>query len=100
MASRIGGLVLSIAIASIASIPALASARTTVVFFRPWTQGALSAGFTISKRLKGSCGEHSLTTDRPDAWRCFQGDEIYDPCFSGTSSTRVVACAFDPFSKV
>jgi hypothetical protein len=30
----------------------------------------------------GSCWTNSLAVWRPDAWRCFVGDSIYDPCFA------------------
>lgn len=95
MVSTIAGFVCSIAIVLMASSPAPAAARTTVVVFRPWTEGRLAAGYTISQRVTGSCWTHSLASDRPDAWRCVG---IYDPCF-GPPKTRVVACAVSPFSK-
>lgn len=98
MVSRIAGFAFSMAIAMTASSPAPAAARTTVVVFRPWTDGTLATGYTISQRVTGSCWTHSLESDRPDAWRCRRGDEIYDPCF-GPSKMRVVACAVSPFSK-
>ena len=52
----------------------------------------------MSESAKGSCWTHSLSTDRPDAWRCFQGNDIRDPCFAASGSA-VVACAEGPFSK-
>jgi dipeptidase D len=30
----------------------------------------------------GSCWTNSLAVWRPDAWRCFVGNSIYDPCFA------------------
>ncbi len=98
MVSRVAGFAFSIAIVVLASSPAPAAARTTVVVFRPWAKGALAAGYTIAERITGSCWTNSLSSDRPDAWRCRHGDGIYDPCF-GPSKTHVVACAVSPFSK-
>jgi hypothetical protein len=72
--------------------------RTTVVTFNPWASGGLQRGFTVLEKAKGSCWTRSLSTDRPDAWRCFQGNDIHDPCFAASGST-IVACAEDPFSK-
>jgi hypothetical protein len=82
------------------SVPAHAAAmKTDVVTFAPWAHGQLRQGFTIASKAKGSCFSNALTTNRLDAWRCFSGNNIYDPCFSGTAHATVVACADDPFSR-
>lgn len=72
--------------------------RTTIVLFSPWSSSGLRHGFTVLAEVKGACWIHSLASERPDAWRCMAGDDIYDPCFSG-SSQRTLACAEGPFSK-
>lgn len=72
--------------------------KTTAVVYNPWSSTDLKHGFTVVARVKGSCWTNALTTDRPDAWRCMVGNDIYDPCFAG-SSHSVVACAGDPFNK-
>jgi hypothetical protein len=78
--------------------PAQAATSTTVVVFEPWTNGTLRDGFTVLHRAHGSCFTHSLSTDRPVAWRCFEGDDIWDPCFAESEHSVVVACAESPFS--
>lgn len=81
-------------------LPARAdTAKTSVMVFAPWAHGQLSSAFTIARKATGSCYSNALTTDRPDAWRCFIGEDIYDPCFSGVAHASVVACADDPFSR-
>jgi hypothetical protein len=80
------------------AIPMSAAAHTTVMAFNPWASSGLRPGFTVSGNGKGSCWTHSLSTDRPDAWRCFEGNNILDPCFAGPPRFAVVACAESPFS--
>jgi hypothetical protein len=72
---------------------------TRVQLFMPWSSGALARGFTVKKNGAGSCWTHSLSTDRSDAWRCFLGNDILDPCFSESPRSGQVACAEEPFSK-
>jgi hypothetical protein len=79
--------------------PVAAATQTTVVVFRPWSNGALKSGFIVSEKAQGSCFTHSLSTDRPDAWRCFEGNDIRDPCFAQSAHSAAVACAEGPFSK-
>jgi hypothetical protein len=40
----------------------------------------------------GYCLTTSGVTPRSDAWRCFVGNYIYDPCFSSTFAFGVVVC--------
>ena len=42
----------------------------------------------------GRATKGSLADVRPDAWRCFLGNLILDPCFSNeTGTTGFVICA-------
>jgi hypothetical protein len=43
--------------------------------------------------VSGYCWENSNVTERGDAWRCFVGNHIHDPCFSSTFAFGVVVCA-------
>ncbi|MBV8806281.1 MAG: hypothetical protein JO042_14585 [Sinobacteraceae bacterium] len=45
---------------------------------------------TISR--SGYCWTGSLTANRNDAWRCFVGNLIYDPCFSSDQMPGAVIC--------
>jgi eukaryotic-like serine/threonine-protein kinase len=80
------------------AMPANAASETTVTLFSPWSGRGLRDGFTVSEKAQGSCSTHSLVTDRADAWRCFEGDDIIDPCFARALRALAVACAQSPFS--
>lgn len=83
----------------LAATTAATTTKTTVSFFRPWTSNGLRHGFTVAHKAAGSCWTNSLTTGRPDAWRCFIGNDIYDPCFEWTPQSLVAACAETPFTQ-
>jgi hypothetical protein len=99
MIGRIVTIICAIALGASAPAPAQTPKHTVVMLFTPWSAGALRQGFAVASRGKGSCWTQSLSTNRPDAWRCFEGDDILDPCFSGAARSAFVACADDPFSK-
>jgi hypothetical protein len=69
---------------------AVAHNTTTATIFQAFTS---SGSPTIHTRSKsGYCFTGSLTANRADAWRCFVGNYIYDPCFSSTLAGGVVVC--------
>jgi hypothetical protein len=69
--------------------------------FAPFNGGAVAAGLKISKTARGYCWEGSIADGRPDAWRCFLGNFILDPCFSNQASTSAfVLCAVSPWSRL
>lgn len=56
---------------------------------------------TVDRTARGYCWTGSLTDSRSDAWRCFLGNLILDPCFSNeTGTSSFVVCADDPWSGV
>jgi hypothetical protein len=76
-----------------------ATPATKVVVFKAYdAHGHLAQGLTVVKRVKAEC-YGSITTVRPDAWRCFATSEnsIYDPCFSASPPAKQVACPTDYF---
>ena len=76
-----------------------ASGTTRVVLYTPYgIDGRLQSGFTATSAVQGSCWTSSLSSTRPDAWRCMIGNFIHDPCFSDSAKTQV-ACPSDPFEK-
>ncbi len=83
------------------AVPAAAAAtKTSVVVFSPWNSGAVRSDLVVVEKLKGTCWENSLSTDRKDAWRCMTAQAtIYDPCFSTASNHSLVACMDSPFTK-
>lgn len=80
------------------AMPVLGASKTSVIVFSPWSANGLRDGFTVTQKAPGSCWTHSLATDRADAWRCFEGNDILDPCFAGKAHALTVACAQSPFS--
>jgi hypothetical protein len=80
------------------AMPASGATKTSVIVFSPWSANGLRDGFTVTQKASGSCWTHSLVSDRADAWRCFEGNDILDPCFARAPQTHVVACAQSPFS--
>jgi hypothetical protein len=60
---------------------------TQIVKFAP------AAVATTSR--EGRCWTNSIAAPRPDAWRCMEGSEIFDPCFEAADRKSVV-CIPDP----
>ena len=84
---------------------AQASARTTsmttrVVHVKPFLpSGGLAPGYMVASSAKGHCWTNSIASNRPDAFRCVVGNEIYDPCFKNPAGTKV-ACIYGSSSEV
>jgi hypothetical protein len=62
--------------------------------------GRLAPAFRVGSRGSGYCWTGSLATTAPDAYRCFQGNAIHDPCFAPRPRARMVACFLDPWHPV
>jgi hypothetical protein len=61
--------------------------------------GTLNPRFHVGSRGSGYCWTASLATQAPDAYRCFQGNAIHDPCFAPPHGGDV-ACFIDPWHAV
>jgi hypothetical protein len=92
-------LTMTCVLATAVAAPMTAAERTSIEIYSPWVSGTLARGFTVSARVKGSCGIHSLASERADAWRCSSDEDMYDPCFTGSVHKDTLACAQSPFSK-
>ncbi|MGH9919398.1 MAG: hypothetical protein ACRD6W_11110, partial [Nitrososphaerales archaeon] len=73
--------------------------------YSPWTSsGSLAPSIkTLGTLTGGNCWTGSLADGPNDyAWRCMDGNDIYDPCFASPGATNVtqVACAANPWSGV
>jgi hypothetical protein len=64
------------------------------------SQGTLNPRFTVGTTARGYCWTDSLATGSKDAYRCFQGNLIHDPCFAPSPHARTVACFVDPWHPV
>jgi hypothetical protein len=79
----------------IASSAGGAAQTTRVTIYRPFTDGKTSPGLTIARTVKGRCFAGSIADPRSDAWRCFIGNSIADPCFADPAVASWVLCPED-----
>ena len=63
-------------------------------------QGKLSPRFHVAARGRGYCWTASLATQTQNAYRCFEGNAILDPCFASSASAKRVACFISPWRPV
>ena len=78
--------------------PATTTPATTRREFRAYDPaGALTV--PVGSTASGSCWESSIAVAAANAYRCFSGNSIEDPCFASTPSATVVACLADPWAK-
>ncbi|GIU99088.1 MAG: hypothetical protein KatS3mg014_0704 [Actinomycetota bacterium] len=76
-----------------------ARASTSERIFDAFTAtGELEPSFTVRRTTDGSCVGSFV--GRPDAWRCFAGDFVYDPCFQPPRASREVVCDLTPWDLV
>jgi hypothetical protein len=61
--------------------------------------GKLLPGYSIARRISGYCWTTSNISTSSAAWRCMQGNFIYDPCYAASHSAHVVYCMQSPGSK-
>jgi hypothetical protein len=73
-------------------IPAGATAGggPVITVFRAFTPAGKPA--LPVKSAHGYCWTGSIAAQRSDAWRCFIGNDIADPCFSSQHAAGVVLC--------
>ena len=75
-----------------------ATAATKVKRYRAWTpEGDPVVGEFTDRR--GECNSSSSASGRSDAWRCFAGSNILDPCFENPLSDREVLCVRSPWAR-
>lgn len=80
-----------------------ASPRTNVHYFLPFAAGELSPTLEVTAEETGDCDHTSLdAAARPDAWRCYPGGGVLDPCFENpfgdVDQPAVLACSSSPFA--
>jgi hypothetical protein len=75
---------------------------TSIDLYAPFDGGGVASAIRIEKTARGYCWTTSIADARADAFRCFVGNYIYDPCFAnGTGSSPFVLCPlYKPVSKV
>lgn len=77
-------------------------AATTIHLYAPFNGGGIASGVRIAKTASGYCWTTSGVDARGDAFRCFVGNFIHDPCFADqTGFAHYVLCPlYTPGSKV
>jgi hypothetical protein len=66
---------------------------TQVIRYQPWSGSVLAPGFRAVHRRSGRCFATAIASSRADAYRCFTGNLIHDPCFAAPGpNPRTVAC--------
>ena len=93
--SRMVG-VAAVAVLLAVAATAVASPATKTTVFHAFT--AAGAPSLPTKTTSGYCWTGSLAAERSDAWRCFVGNEIHDPCFSSPAAHGIVLCPNEQLS--
>jgi hypothetical protein len=80
----------AVASAAVPASEVQARTRTTATVYRAFSyHGLIVPDVRVES---GYCWTTSNVTPRGDAWRCFVGNFIYDPCFSSALAFGVVVC--------
>lgn len=77
-----------------------AAPGTATVHFHPYDQaGKLTVA--VADDVRGECWTTSIAAPSPNAYRCFQGNKILDPCFATPqpSTPPQVACLAAPWAR-
>jgi hypothetical protein len=84
------------------SSDAAPAARTSMHLYAPFNGGGIAKGIRIARTVRGYCWTSSLADSRDDAFRCFVGNYIHDPCFENTvmPSSYVLCPLYYPGTKV
>jgi hypothetical protein len=87
------------AVAALACLPGVACAQagTGVTVYQAFTPHGSVTLHTRSR--SGYCPSGSEAAPRRDAWRCFSGNLVLDPCFSSTRDRGIVVCPEAPWLK-
>lgn len=72
------------------SAPAIPAAAQAKVF--------VPVATSVTRTTSGSCWTSSITVHAANAYRCYAGHDILDPCFAATAAARAVVCYADPWT--
>lgn len=79
------------------AVPGGASATAMRTFTPFGPDGAPAAG--VAAHRSGSCFTTSITVAVRNAYRCFAGNALLDPCFARSHTAKNVYCYADPWSR-
>jgi hypothetical protein len=80
-----------------AAVVAPAQAATEVKQYRAWDSNG-DPRVDSWNDYRGDCSTESFKSSRDDAWRCFVGGQILDPCFANPFSDGEVLCVQSPWA--
>jgi hypothetical protein len=97
-------LVLLALVAALARAPAAHASGTStrIDHVEPFdAHGRVAHGWTVSSTGRGYCWTSSNASPRRDAYRCFLGNSILDPCFADPAgiTTSYVLCVTAPWTR-
>jgi hypothetical protein len=78
------------------AVAAAAAGSTKTHIYRAFTASGKPA-IKVTKTMEGFCNGGSIAIDRNDAWRCFAGNFVLDPCFSSSKAKGIVLCPAAPW---
>jgi hypothetical protein len=89
----VAGASAALATASLAGVT-----RTRTIIYQAFTSSGKPA-IHVTSTSRGNCTGGSSAIDRADAWRCFSGNFVYDPCFSSSQAKGIVLCPVGPWTS-
>ncbi len=84
--------------ALLAAAAASAASNTQTHIYQAFTSSGKPA-IKITKTVKGTCNGGAAAINRNDAWRCFAGNYVYDPCFSSSKAKGILVCPGNPWNS-
>jgi hypothetical protein len=78
--------------------PSVAGAATELKRYTAWDPNGDPVVNAFSDAT-GDCTTESCKSSRSDAWRCFAGSQILDPCFENPLFEREVLCVPSPWAR-
>jgi hypothetical protein len=82
----------------VATAASAGTTATTTHIFQAFNSNGKSA-LRVTQSGHGTCNGGAESTDRDDAWRCFSGNYVLDPCFSSAKAKGILLCPYAPWSR-
>ncbi len=87
-----------LASAAVTSAALAGATQTRTIIYQAFTSAGKPA-IHVTNTSRGHCVGGSSAINRSDAWRCFTGNFVYDPCFSSSKATGLVLCPVGPWTS-
>jgi hypothetical protein len=92
------GLVLPALLSAVLLAPTPSAAATKTKRYKAWDAAGDPTVPEFTER-RGDCNSSSFVNRRHDAWRCFVGSRIHDPCFENPVFDRELICVASPWAR-